>query len=81
MTLDEFKKLSPEAQAAFVTSKSAPRKITYKIGDKGGLCVYGLNVRFPVTLYVEQWERLIADLPALQAFIKANSAKFTRKNG
>jgi len=54
-------------------------KIRYKVSDKGALSVYGLNVRFPVTLYVGQWERLVADLPAMQAFMKANQGQLARK--
>lgn len=53
-------------------------KLTCKIGEKGGLCVYGLG-RFPVTLYREQWERLIAFVPEVQAFIAANAGKLSVK--
>ncbi len=53
-------------------------KLSVKIGEKGGLCVYGLQSRFPVTLYVEQWERLIEFVPTLQAFIQANEGSFKR---
>ena len=49
--------------------------------SKGGACsVYGLNRVWPVTLYVEQWERLLAAAPKLQAFLKANESKLTRKH-
>ena len=33
-------------------------KLEFKVGDKGGVSVYGLG-RFPVTLYYEQWIRLL----------------------
>src|SRR5687768_8477149 len=36
----------------------APRALTCKVSEKGGLSVYGLQARFPVTLYAGQWERL-----------------------
>jgi len=49
-----------------------------KIGEKGGLSVYGLQ-RFPITLYAEQWERLIENIPAIKAFMLANSSQLTRK--
>jgi hypothetical protein len=50
-----------------------------KIGTKGALSVYGLG-RFPVTLYRSQWEKLIAKVPEIQEFIKANSDKLAVKD-
>ena len=55
-----------------------PRAISFKVGEKGGVSAYGMG-RFPVTLYVEQWERLFAAIPELKAFIVANESKLTRK--
>ena len=56
-------------------------KLTYKVSAKGAVSVYGMG-RFPVTLYVEQWERLDCDeeRKRRQEFIKANASKLTRKN-
>ena len=52
----------------------------FKVGEKGGVSVYGLG-RFPVTLYAEQWERLLGteNVTALKAFIASNAARLTRK--
>jgi hypothetical protein len=58
-----------DALKAKLSSKS---KLCLKIGKKMGISVYGLNVRFPVTLYAGQWERLIAFIPEVQAFIEAH---------
>ena len=49
-----------------------------KVSEKGGISVYGLQ-RMPVTLYGEQWDRLIAFIPQLQAFKSANQAKLSVK--
>lgn len=49
-----------------------------KIGDKGGISVTGMG-RFPTTLYVEQWERLIAFVPQIEAFIAENRDRLARK--
>lgn len=59
---------------------SAPKKISFKVSDKGGCSVYGLG-RFPVTLYASQWDRLLSDEvnTELRAFIEANRSKFTVK--
>ena len=63
-----------------LTPKGVPGKLSFKVSEKGALSVYGLNVRFPVTLYVSQWERVIAQIDDLKAFIKANANKLTRKS-
>jgi hypothetical protein len=67
--------LTPEQMAkriaeleAVVAAQNKPREITFKIGEKGGISAYGLG-RFPVTLYFEQWERLLAAADRLKAFI------------
>jgi hypothetical protein len=46
-------------------------KLEFKVGDKGGVSVYGLG-RFPVTLYYEQWIRLLDAGKELRAFLEAN---------
>jgi len=48
------------------------------VSAKGGLSVYGLG-RFPVSLYTSQWERLIAFVPDIQAFLNEHSAEFATK--
>jgi hypothetical protein len=50
-----------------------------KVSDKGCLSVYGLG-RWPVTLYRSQWEKIIAKVPEIQEFIKANSDKLAVKD-
>ena len=52
--------------------------LTLRISEKGALSVYGMG-RFPTTLYVEQWERLLGLADDIKAFIKANSSKLSRK--
>ena len=50
---------------------ASQRKLTLKVSEKGAVSLYGLG-RFPVTLYASQWERLIAFIPEVKAFIDAN---------
>jgi len=57
------------AEVARLRKATAPRPLTFKVGQKGGVAVYGLG-RFPVTLYVEQWDRLIAEIDALHGFLE-----------
>jgi len=49
-----------------------------KVSEKGAISVYGLQ-RMPVTLYVEQWDRLLDFGDDLRAFMKENDAKLKRK--
>ena len=49
--------------------KAASQGLSLKVSDKGGVSVYGLG-RFPVTLYKEQWHRLLSLAEDIRAFIK-----------
>jgi hypothetical protein len=49
-------------------------KLEFKVSDKGGVSVYGLG-RFPVTLYYEQWTKLLDATNDLRAFLEANKGR------
>ena len=49
-----------------------------RVSDKGGVSVYGLG-RFPVTLYKEQWLKLLDMADELRAFIAENAASLKSK--
>ena len=49
------------------------------MSEKGGVSVYGLG-RFPVTLYKEQWEKLLDMVEELRAFIRENTAALKTKS-
>ncbi len=53
-------------------------KLAMKVSEKGALSVYGMG-RFPVTLYKEQWLRLLAAAEDIKAFIEANQANLKTK--
>ena len=53
--------------------------ITLKVSEKGGLSLYGMG-RFPVTLYKEQWLRILASAGEIEAFIQENDAKLKTKD-
>ena len=53
--------------------KGAATGITMKVSEKGGLSIYGMG-RFPITLYKEQWLKLLDMSDAIRAFIAANEA-------
>ncbi len=54
------------------------RSVTLKVSEKGGGSVYGMG-RFPVTLYKEQWVRLLDMAEEIRAFIKANETVLKAK--
>jgi hypothetical protein len=51
---------------------------TLKVSEKGALSVYGLG-RFPVTLYKEQWQKLLGMADEIKAFIEENADKLKTK--
>ena len=59
--------------------KTSSRGLSLKVSEKGALSVYGLG-RFPVTLYKEQWNKLLEMTDDIRAFIKANDARLKTKD-
>lgn len=55
------------------------RGVSLKVSEKGGVSVYGLG-RFPVTLYKEQWSRLLDMADDIRAFIRENEGKLKAKS-
>jgi hypothetical protein len=60
--------------------KKVDRTPSLKVSEKGGVSVYGLG-RFPVTLYKEQWAKLLDMADEIRAFIKDNESKLKTKGG
>jgi hypothetical protein len=54
-------------------------EMDFKVGEKGGVSVYGLG-RFPVTLYYEQWVRLLDMAKDLREFLEENKHKLKLKD-
>jgi hypothetical protein len=80
---DEAKSdLTPEQMAARIAELEGRLakggSISFKVSEKGAVSVYGLG-RFPVTLYVEQWTKLLSSIDDLKAFIEANRSKLKTK--
>jgi hypothetical protein len=55
-----------------------PGDLEFRVSEKGGISVYGLG-RFPVTLYYEQWTRLLARADELRTFMEENKGKLKLK--
>jgi hypothetical protein len=58
--------------------KGASSSLRLKVSEKGALSVYGMG-RFPVTLYKEQWLKLLGMADEIRAFIAANDAQLKAK--
>ena len=59
--------------------KARARKgLSLRVSDKGGVSVYGLG-RFPVTLYKEQWLKLLDMTDEIRAFIRENEPQLKTK--
>jgi hypothetical protein len=62
--------------------KQGPKRtgaLEFRVGEKGGVSVYGLG-RFPVTLYYEQWIRLLDLNEQLRQFLEDNKSKLKLKD-
>jgi len=71
----ELERLRAENEAL---KKSGRGKLSMKVSEKGALSVYGMG-RFPVTLYKEQWLRLLGMADDIKAFIEANNESLKTK--
>jgi hypothetical protein len=75
-TYDELK-----ARLEQLEKQQGPRRtgsLEFRVGEKGGVSVYGLG-RFPVTLYYEQWVRLLDSAEKLREFLEENKSKLKLK--
>lgn len=75
---EELERLRKE-NAELKSNKSKAKPITFKVSQKGAVSVYGMG-RFPVTLYKEQWIKLLAKKDEILEFIKENEADLTTKD-
>jgi hypothetical protein len=70
-----------ELKARLAELEKQPRRtgsLEFRVGEKGGVSVYGLG-RFPVTLYYEQWVRLMDATPQLRQFLEDNKSRLKLK--
>ena len=75
-TREELMARIAELEKQAVSKKSG--SMQFKVSEKGGVSVYGLG-RFPVTLYYEQWMRLLGASDNLREFLEENKSKLKLK--
>lgn len=73
----ELNRLKAENES-LKNSTAHVRPLSLKISEKGAVSLYGLG-RFPVTLYKEQWQKVLNAADEIKAFIKANDAQLKAK--
>ena len=76
-TKDELMARIAELEKQVGSKKSG--RLEFRVSEKGGVSVYGLG-RFPVTLYYEQWQRLLGTADQLHAFLEENKGKLKLKS-
>ena len=76
-TADELKARILELEQKLASRKTG--KLEFRVSEKGGVSVYGLG-RFPVTLYYEQWMRLLGQIDELRDFINENKSRLKTKD-
>ena len=74
-TKAELERLRRENEAL---KRGREKGLSLKVSEKGSVSVYGLG-RFPVTLYKEQWRRLLELADEIRTFIAANESKLKAK--
>ena len=70
--LERLRKENPDLK------KGASSALRMKVSEKGAVSIYGMG-RFPVTLYKEQWLKLLDMADDIRAFIKDNEGKLKKK--
>jgi len=71
----EIERLKAENEAL---KTRGSKGLSMKVSEKGALSIYGMG-RFPVTLYQEQWTKLLDMADDIRAFIKENEARLKKK--
>ena len=80
MSEPTYEELKAKLAAAEEQLKGRKRSsIDFRVSEKGAVSVYGLG-RFPVTLYYEQWVRLLDNADALKQFMEENKGNLKLKN-
>ena len=75
-TYEELKAKVAELEKKQTRQRSA---LEFRVSEKGAVSVYGMG-RFPVTLYYEQWTRLLDAAPQLKEFLEENKSKLKLKS-
>lgn len=76
----ELQRLKQENEALRQQARARPGQLSLKVSEKGAVSAYGMG-RFPVTLYQEQWLKLLEHADAIREFIRLNQGQLKKKDG
>jgi hypothetical protein len=79
MAEPSYEELKARVQELEKQTQRKRGSLDFKVSEKGGMSVYGLG-RFPVTLYYEQWIRLLEQTDQIREFLEANKAGMKMKH-
>lgn len=75
----EYQKRIEELEAQLAAEKAKQTRAVYlKVSEKGGVSLYGIR-RFPITFYVEEWERILGMESEIRSFMKQHDTELARK--
>ena len=76
---EDLKRRVAELEKQLETERSKGRQgIQLKVSEKGGVSLYGIR-RFPVTFYLEEWERILGMADEIRAFMAEHRGELKRK--
>ncbi len=75
---DEIERL--RAENATLKAAKSERGLRLQVSAKGGVSLYGVR-RFPVTFYIEEWQKILGMADEIQTFLRDNEGKLKRKGG
>lgn len=75
----ELERLRRENESLREQARAKPGQLSLKVSEKGAVSVYGLG-RFPVTLYQEQWMKLLERSDEIREFIRRNQSQLKKKD-
>lgn len=78
---EDLKRQVAELQAQLEAERSKGRKgVHLKVSEKGGVSLYGIR-RFPITFYIEEWQRILDMEPEIRAFLAEHEGELRKKGG
>ena len=77
---EELRKRISELESQLVAQKERARKGVYlKVAAKGGVSLYGIR-RFPITFYLEEWNRILGMSDEIRAFLGEHESELSKKS-
>ncbi len=77
---EDYQKRIEELETQLAAEKAKQTRAVYlKVSEKGGASLYGIR-RFPITFYVEEWNRILDMESEIRSFLKAHEDELTTKS-